>query len=178
MQRMRQSGNSLQQIGDRFGISRERVRRLLTKHYGSTRVQELLTPAEVARLAGCNYRHMVKLTRGGVIQPAMVVGRQRTLWQPATVAAIVSYIDRHRCRVCHRPLPSDRQVYCCHTCYLEARRYKNRPEAWRRRHKERVARWKASHQEQVRQIQLRAERKYRAKKKAPSTSYGKNASSP
>jgi len=170
MRQMRRSGASLQQIGSRFGISREWVRRLLVRHYGSARIRELLTVAELRHLADCSLRYIRKLTRRGVIQPAMVmgmgVGRGKTLWKPETVATITLYIDRHRCRVCQRPLPSSRRVYCSQGCYIEANRYKNRSEGYKRRHREWVARWRAAHPEQSREIQQRSERKYQAKKAA------------
>lgn len=150
MYQMRQSGATLQQIGSPFGISRERVRQLLVKHYGSTRIQDLLTPAELSRLAGCSLRYIYKLTRRGVIQPAMVVGRGKTLWKPETTAAITTYIDRHRCRVCQRPLPSSRRSYCSQGCSIEGHRYKNWPEPAKRRHLEWMARWRAEHPEKAR----------------------------
>ena len=164
MHQMRQSGATLDQVGSRFGISREEVRRLLTKHYGSTRVQDLLTAPELASLAGCTYNYIEKLKRRGVIQPAKVVGRGRTLWKLETTAVILEYIDRIRCPVCHQPLSSGRQVYCSWQCYLEAHRYKNRPEEARRRHNGRVARWVAENPGRARQIQERKQRGQQAKK--------------
>lgn len=74
MYQMRQSGATLKRVGSRFGITRERVRQLLTVHYGSTGVGELLTTAELYRLAGCTLNYVNKLKQGGVIQPAKVVG--------------------------------------------------------------------------------------------------------
>ena len=164
MQQMRQSGITLDRVGSRFGITREGVRQLLTKHYGSTRVQDLLTATELARLAGCSYSYIGKLKRRGVIQPAMVIGHGRTLWAGESVVAVIEYIDRHRCLVCRQPLSSDRQVYCYRQCYLEARRYKNQPEEARRRHNERVARWTAQHPERAKQIQQRKQRRRQAKR--------------
>ena len=166
MDRMRQSGTSLQQIASHFGITRQRVGQLLAKHYGSTRIQDLLTATELARLAGCTQSYIDKLQRRGVIQPAKVVGRGRTLWKPETTSTVTIYVDSHRCRVCNRPLPSNRQVYCCWACYVEACRYKNRPEQARRRQRESVAKWIADHPEQARQIEQRKQTKYRAKKSA------------
>jgi predicted nucleic acid-binding Zn ribbon protein len=164
MHQMRQSGTTLARVGSRFGITREGVRRLLTKHYGSTRVQDLLTATELARLSSCSYSYIAKLKRRGVIQPATVIGHGRTLWNSETIIAVIEYIDSHRCPVCRQPLSSDRQVYCSRQCYLEARRYKNQPEEARRRHNERVARWTAQHPERAKQIQQRKQRRYRAKK--------------
>jgi len=155
MYQMRQSGTTLDQVGSRFGITREGVRQLLTEHYGSTRVQDLLTATELARLTGCGYRYIDKLKRRGVIQPAIVVGLGRTLWKPETIAVIIIYIARHGCPMCHGPVPSNRQVYCSRECYLEAHRYKNQPEEARRRHNERVKRWLTENPGKARQIQKR-----------------------
>jgi len=155
MYQMRQSGNTLDQVGRRFGITREGVRKLLTEHYGSTRVQDLLTATELAHLAECSYNYISKLKRRGIIQPAMVVGHGRTLWKPKTIVAIIKYIDRHGCPMCHSPVPSNRQVYCSQECYLEAHRYKNQTEETRRRHNERVKQWLTENPDKARQIQQR-----------------------
>jgi len=164
MHQMRQSGATLDRIGSRFGITRERVRQLLTKHYGSTRIQDLLTIAELARLSGCGYSYIDKLKRRGVIQPAMVVSHKKALWKPETIATITTYIDRHRCPMCHGPVPSNRQVYCSREHYLEAHRYKNQPEEARRRHNGRTAKWLREHPEEAKQIQQRKQRRQQAKK--------------
>jgi len=166
MRQMRQQGASLQQIGGHFGLTRERVRGLLTQHSGSTRVGELLTATELARLAGCTWNYIDKLRRRRVIQPAMVVGRGRTLWKPETIATIIIYNGSHRCRVCHQPIPSNRSVYCSRECYIEASRYKNRPEVIRKRQQESTARWRANHPRQAKEIDQRKAKKYQAKKSA------------
>jgi hypothetical protein len=140
MHQMRQSGATLEEIGSRFGITREGVRWLLAEHYGSTRIQGLLTTPELCRLARCTHNYIDKLKRRGVIQPANVVGRGRMLWQPETIVTITLYIDRHRCPMCHQPLSSNRQVYCSWHCYREAHSYKNQPEEARNQHKERAKR--------------------------------------
>lgn len=164
MHQMRQSGITLDQIGNRFGITRERVRQLLAERYGSTRVRELLTATELARLAGCTWKYIDKLKQRGIIQPAEVVGHGRTLWKPQSIAIVIEYIDQHRCPVCHRPVPSNRQVYCSRGCYLEARRYKNQTKEARRQHDERVKRWRAEHPEKAKQIQQRAQARRQTKR--------------
>ena len=164
MHQMRQSGATLDRVGSRFGITRERVRQLLTSHYGSTKVQELLTTTELCRLAGCTWNYVNKLKQGGVIQPAKVVGQGRTLWKPETIATIIIEIDCHRCPVCYQPLSSDRLVYCSRQCYLEAHRYKNQPEEKKRQHNEGVKRWLGEHPEKARQIQQRKQARQQAKR--------------
>lgn len=156
---IRQSGATLQEIASPLGISREAVRRRLIRRYGSTRIQDLLTTAELVRLVGCTYS-IDKLQRRGVIQPAMVVGRGRMLWEPGTIAAVIIYIDSLRCPVCHQLVPSNRRVYCSRGCYLEAHRYKNQPEEKKRRQDERVKRWLAEHPG----IQQEKQRRYRARR--------------
>ncbi|MBA7581747.1 hypothetical protein ES708_23658 [subsurface metagenome] len=161
---MRQSGATLEQLGSRFGITREGVRQLLTRHYGSTRIHELLTTIELRRLAGCTWKYIKKLRLRGVIQPAKVIGHAEALWHRETVAAVIEYIDRLRCPVCHQPVPSNRRGYCSRQCYLEARRYKNQPEEAKRRHDKSVARWIAEHPEKAGQIRQRAEAEQQAKR--------------
>jgi predicted nucleic acid-binding Zn ribbon protein len=164
MQQMRQSGATLDQVGSCFGITRERVRWLLTEHYGSTKVQNLLTATELARLAGCSYSYIDKLKRRGVIQPAMVVGHGRTLWDRESVVAVIEYIDRDRCPVCQQPVPGNRQVYCSRECYLEAHRYKNQPKEAKRQHDEMVKWWLAEHPEKARQIQQQKQARQQARR--------------
>jgi hypothetical protein len=161
MYQMRQSGTTLDQVGSRFGITREGVRKLLTKHYGSTRVKNLLTVTDLTRLTSYDYSYINKLRRRGVIQPAMVVGHGRTLWKPETIATIILYIDRHSCQTCHGPVPSNRQVYCCQECYREAHRYKNQPEEVKRRHNERVKRWLTENPGKARRLQQRKQARQR-----------------
>lgn len=159
MYQMRQSGATLDQLGSRFGISRERARQLLIARYGSARVRKLLTTTELCRLVGCTWKYIDKLKWRGVIQPAMMVGHGRTLWKPESVVAVIEYTDRYRCPVCHRPVPSYRKVYCSRRCYLEARRYKNQPLEAKRRHNERVKRWRTEHPAEAKRIQQRKETK-------------------
>lgn len=164
MHQMRQSGATLEQVGSRFGISRERVRQLLTANYGSTRVQELLTATELARLAGCTWKYIDKLRQRGVIQPAKVIGHRTTLWKAESAATVIEYIDNHRCPVCNKTVPTNREVYCSKECYLEARRYKNMPEEKKRRHNELMKRWRDEHPEEARQILQRAHARERTER--------------
>ena len=133
MHQMRQSGASLQKIAGHFDISRERVRQLLNKHYGSTKIQGLVRVGELGRLVGCSPSYINRLKRRGIIQPA--VSNKLTLWKLETIDTITSYINSRRCAVCNRPLPSNHRVYCSTECLVEAR--KNKSEPVKRRQKER-----------------------------------------
>ena len=165
---MRQSAASLQQIASRFGVSRERIRQVLVEQYGSTKVNRLLGVAELARHAGCSQSYIRKLRRRGIIQPAKVVGKKRTLWKSETIDTIIQYISSHPCRVCNKLLPSNRWVYCSRECWVKAYRHRHRyikmSEQEKRLHNEKVARWQKNHPEQARDIRRRGQRKYWAKK--------------
>jgi len=138
---MRESGATLQQIADHYGISREWVRQLLIKRYGSSRPGGLLDIGEVSRLAGCTRMDIFKLKRRGIIRPAQVVGRGRTLWTRDIVDAVKEYRDNLRCRVCGGPLPSNHWVFCSWLCWSKASEYQNRPQQQRDLQKERMARY-------------------------------------
>ena len=163
---MRQSGASLQQIASRFGVSRERIRQLLVKQYGSTKVNRLLGIAEVERYAGCSQSYIHRLRRRGIIQPAKVVGKKRTLWKPETVATVMRYVGSRQCCICNRPLPSNRWVYCSRACWIEAyrHRYIKMSEQEKRLHNERVARWQKKHPEEAIDLRRRKQREYWARK--------------
>ncbi|HEY78589.1 MAG TPA: hypothetical protein G4O09_05690 [Dehalococcoidia bacterium] len=48
----------------------------------------------------------------------------RLLWSPQTVAKIIShYQENRRCRMCSRPIPKGRRVYCSPRCYQEGQKY-------------------------------------------------------
>ena len=162
---MRQSGATLEQIARHFGITWQRVKKLLFEHYGSTHIHGFLTVTELARLTGCSRDYVIKLKRRGIIQPVKI-GRKNRLWKPETIATIIIYRDKHppRCRVCHGSLPPRNSVFCSEACRIEGQRFKYRPEAVKKRHMERMRKWRKAHPEQVRELQRRAYRRQLAKK--------------
>jgi len=117
MWQMRQSGASLQSIGDAFGISRQRVGWLLQEHR-STAIIGLLSRSQVAELAGCRVSYISKLRRRGIIQPVAVPGRKWALWGADSLGKVISHQRCHPevCQICGQPLPSRRPVYCSAEC--------------------------------------------------------------
>ena len=162
----RQAGASLQQIAECFGISRERVRQLLVRRWGSTQVSGFLTTVELQRQSHCNYAYVQKLTLRGVIKPAKIIGNKRKLWKPETVDIVVRYIASHRCPVCNGPLPSNRSIYCSQACYTETyrHRYVKMSLQERKKHNERVRRWEKKSPEKAREIRRRKQKAYSARK--------------
>lgn len=161
---MVQSGASLEQIADELRVDREKLTGLLLKQHGST--QGVITTRDLARQACLTRSYISKLERRGIIQPVKIADRGDRLWSPETVATIIIFRDknRKRCRICNRPVPSDRRVYCSEACRIEGRRFEYQPDAVRQRHKERTLEWAKAHPEMVREIHRRAYQKYWSKK--------------
>jgi hypothetical protein len=68
IKQLRERGYSLQAIGDRFEITREGVRQLLQKHYGTTEMP-FLTRNQVAKIVGCSGRRLSRLEKRGILHP-------------------------------------------------------------------------------------------------------------
>jgi len=135
---MRQSGATLQQIAAKIGKTKERVRQILVQNYGSTRHQ-LISTEQLCRLSGLPRNRIIELYQDSVVIPAVEwkTGiRHYLLWSPATWGQVISYYKRHRlCKICHRPIPNERRVYCCEQCCKEGHEYRCRSPEARERHR-------------------------------------------
>ena len=135
---MRQSGATLQQIADKIGKTKERVRQILIQNYGSIKNQ-LISTEQLCELSGRPRNRITELYQGGAITPVVqwhTGNRHFLLWSPATVEQAISYYKRHRlCKICHRPIPNDRRVYCCEECCKEGHKYRDRSPEARERHR-------------------------------------------
>jgi len=140
MWQMRQAGATLEVIGQAFGIRKQLVSRRLIKHYGTTKVQGLLRKIELLELTSSSPPYLNKLKLGGVIKPAQVPGRKKLLWPQQSLKQVLDYKVSHprHCRMCGRPRPSERSVYCSDGCEIEGHKIKNRPLEVRERHYERM----------------------------------------
>ena len=124
---MRQSGASLQQIADRIGRTKERVRQLLVKTYGSTK-RRLFSTEQLHQLLGLPRNRIMELYRDGIIPPAAEwqTGKNHfILWSPEVVPYIIDYYKTHRrCKICHHLIPRRKWVYCSDACYHEGQKFK------------------------------------------------------
>lgn len=66
---LRNRGLTLQAIGDRVGVTRERIRQILEEHYGTTEISGFITRERLARLIGCSSSYLVSLEKRGVLNP-------------------------------------------------------------------------------------------------------------
>jgi hypothetical protein len=120
---LRSEGRTLQQIGDRLGVTRERVRQVLREHFPNC--SPPLSTEEAAKTLGMSYCQFRSAAKHLGIQP---VSRTRNrIWWSLDVLPIVRAAQKPRsCRICGRPLPSPRHVYCSKQCLSQGRRYANR----------------------------------------------------
>jgi predicted nucleic acid-binding Zn ribbon protein len=123
---MRQAGASLQQIAEMTCKSKERIRQLLVKNCGSTKFN-LLSTAQLCGLLGLSRHQIVNLYEGRTIMPMIEwnTGKHhRLFWSPRTVEKVISHCQKNRlCRMCSRPIPKGRRVYCSQRCYQEGQKY-------------------------------------------------------
>lgn len=126
----RNEGATLQEIGDEVGRSRERIRQLLLKHYGTTATSEsegLLTTKELVAKTGYSETSISKLTGRSLIKPAGRGKGGTYLWSPDDWYAI-----RRKCRICGKPLPKGKISYCSLECAKIGRYEMVKRAQWRR----------------------------------------------
>ena len=66
---LRDQGLTLQAIGDRVGVTRERIRQILKEHYGTTKIPGFVFREQLANLIGCTGTYLVFLEKRGVLNP-------------------------------------------------------------------------------------------------------------
>ena len=166
IKKRRDSGATLQQIGDEVGCSRENIRLTLVKHYGTADIEHrgraLLTTLQLANLVNCSITLIGNFYRRGVISP--VVSHYRLwLWDSEALNVL---LEIRKCKICGRFLPKGKTVFCSYVCRLEGGKYKNRPEEQRKKHNELVRRWMREHPERTREITSAAVKRYQAKQRS------------
>jgi hypothetical protein len=124
---MRRSGSSMREIAEKIGRSKERVRQILCKGLGTTD-HDLLSTLQLCNQSGLPRNRIIEMYRDGVISPVNqwdAGKRDYLLWTPDTVIKISAYYQTHRlCKVCNKPLPKNRILFCCDECRHEKHKYK------------------------------------------------------
>ncbi len=125
--KMRQAGSPMREIAEKVGISKERVRQILTRDSGSTK-HAWYSTLQLCEESGLPRNRVLELQHIGVIKPAFAWGigkRHYLLWSREAVQAIVDYYSAHHfCRVCNKPLPKKRISFCSDECRQERHKYK------------------------------------------------------
>jgi hypothetical protein len=152
-------GETYAQIGDRFGVSRERVRQVLA----SLGLAGKLPRPEFCMVDGCGR----KRSRSSRTYCRMHYERVRLHGEPGPAGSLK---PRHpeRCAGCGRPFGDEVRHSAsglCRPCYARKRYAAWTPEQ-RAQHNALVKRWKRRHPERAREIQRRATAAYQARQRA------------
>ena len=124
---MRRSGSSMREIAEKIGRSKERVRQILSTGLGTTN-HDLLSTLQLCNQSGLPRNRIIEMYQDGVISRVNkwdAGKRDYLLWSPETVLTISTYYQTHRlCKVCNKPLPKNRILFCSDDCRHEKHKYK------------------------------------------------------
>ena len=143
---MRRAGATLQQIANRMGRTKERIRQILVNKYGSAK-HTLISTEQLYKLSGISRYRVIEMYEANIIAPEKEwetsIGRH-LLWHPDTIVAIKEHLaSRKLCKICGGPVPHSRRIYCSDECYREGHKYKYRDPESRRKHLECIRKYRA-----------------------------------
>jgi len=92
VKQMREQGLSLQAIGDNVGVTRERVRQILRRHYGTTE-SKFVSRERLAKFLGCSDYLLARLEERGALSPLHSGGRY--LYSPEEAEGAVERLIEH-----------------------------------------------------------------------------------
>jgi len=125
---MRRAGAPMREIGQKAGISKQRVSQILSRTMGSTKHQWLST-TQLCEMTDLTREKVLRLQERGVISPVSewnVGARRYVLWPPECLKTVAAYYSTHHlCQVCGKPLAKYRKRFCSDTCRQERHKYKN-----------------------------------------------------
>lgn len=164
---LRNQGLTLQAIGDKVGVSRERIRQILNKHYG-TAATPLISRTRLAKIIGCSVPVLTKLEKQGRVKPIHIgfyCLYNRDMAEEAMLAL------QKQCEHCGEPIPIGfyLQKYCPH-CSEEYKRYSYpfKSKEAKRKSNDASLKWQKAHPERTKELVRRAQAKFYAKKKRES----------
>jgi predicted DNA-binding transcriptional regulator AlpA/predicted nucleic acid-binding Zn ribbon protein len=156
--KLRREGMSLRQIGNKVGLSAERVRQLLKEKVPPGH-QGLLSTPQLVELTGVSDKVIYRLMRQQIISPRRQ-GRNY-LWSSSTLKTIRERTHSF-CVVCGTPITLPKKKFCGQVCRNKSQ-WKRWDEEQRRKQVECVKAWEERNPERARIIERRAARKYRQK---------------
>jgi len=170
MWRVRQEGNTLQQVANEFLCTRECIRKNLKKNYGTAAILGLVSLSRAVDIIRKEHKVscpeepiLLLLCEQKGITP-ISVGKRQHWFSPSQIEMIAAALMAKRsCKVCGGVVPPDRWSYCSDRCYRESTRYKNASPEAKAMHNEASKRWRLAHPERAREIHRKAESKYRGK---------------
>lgn len=131
---LRNQGLTLQAIGDRVGVTRERIRQILEEHYGTTKISGFIFRDRLARLIGCSSSYLFSLEKRGVLNPihrgsyylydreesekaALAVARQKEHWAILVCDECGGTFERERSQVTFKTKKGQKLWFCSRYCF-------------------------------------------------------------
>jgi len=170
MWRVRQEGNTLQQVANEFLRTRECIRKNLKKNYGTAAILGLVSLSRAVDIIRKEHKVscpeepiLLLLCEQKGITP-ISVGKRQHWFSPSQIEMIAAALMAKRsCKVCGGVVPLGRGSYCSNKCYIESTRYRNRSPEAKAKHSLYVRKWNLAHPERAREIERKARSKYRGK---------------
>lgn len=161
---LRDQGLTLQAIGDKVGVTRERVRQILNEHYNTAGISGLIARYQLAQIIGCSEPRLKMLEREGKLNP-LHSGRSFFYNRDEAERAVLAL--QRFCLHCGEPLPLKHSAKYCSKCQKDYRRnaYHFVSKESKRRRIEASESWHRRHPEKTQEIVNRAVAKFMAKKR-------------
>jgi len=157
---MRKDGDTLQSIGDKVGVTRERVRQILNEYYGGTKTS-FLSEHQVAILCGCSDQIIGRMRKQGLVNPRLS-GYYHLYDRDEVEKAYLAYL--RQCAMCGVSIGLTRKY--CKECSAERQRYYYpylTQEAKKKVNRIKMN-WVKNHPERAKVIQARATKRYNKKR--------------
>ena len=150
----RQEGCTLQEIGDKCNVSRERIRQILEKFYPDKLHHNLLSTEAAAKQIPCSPDRFAAIASSMSLSPIIDKGKGRVKFWDGDAVRLVSQFKS--CRICGSPIRQlKRFAYCSHNCYQESKKYKHKSLEARKRCIRSAHKWQRNHPECVRDYRQR-----------------------
>lgn len=131
--RLRGLGLTLQAIADLHGVSREAVRQMLERRYGTTAYEDFGSGgSRNATMVARQLRHSLKTVRSKLLKVGISPSRHKGAWTPEAIGLLTEMMV---CIVCGKPLPAHRSKYCGEECAVAARKQDKHRQYLARKHK-------------------------------------------
>lgn len=160
---MVKGGATLQEIADKGGVTRERIRQIIKKHYPDI-MSDYISESKLLRILDMSYKAFRSFGKSKNIVPDKIVSDNSThLYLKSRIKSIKKLVTKH-CKICRTVIKSIRKTYCAE-CAPKIRRnhYKYSTKKQRVKHQRATKNWQRQHPKQYKIILDKAKIKYKAK---------------
>lgn len=162
---LRSCGYTLQEIGDKCGVTRERIRQILHRFYPDNLYPDVFMTHEISIKLGISDGRVLSLCKRMNISPIKTPHHSR--WDQYVLPLLSYTISHIFCRVCGKPVEPPRTIYCsaeCNQIYGDSRY--SRSAEYREKQKICHKRWRENHHERVRELNRKAGKAYYSRLRA------------